>query len=77
MLDILKIDKNGKDIVQYKEEIHSKIEKVYEEVRYYGDLIRQKRESENRKEIINILLRWKIWYGYMHQRKKRNYQRNS
>jgi hypothetical protein len=49
MLDILKIDKNGKDIVQYKEEIHSKIEKVYEEVRYYGDLIRQKRESENRK----------------------------
>jgi hypothetical protein len=29
-LDILKIDKNSKDIVQYKEEMLSKIEKVYE-----------------------------------------------
>jgi hypothetical protein len=48
-LDILRIDTNGKDIVQYKEEILSKIEKVYEKVRYYGNLIKQKRESENRK----------------------------
>jgi hypothetical protein len=48
MVGILRIDKNGKDIIQYKEEMLLKIEKIYEKVRYYGDLIRQKKESENR-----------------------------
>jgi hypothetical protein len=75
-LDILRIDKNGKDVGQYKEEMLSKIEKVYEKVRYYGDLIRQKRESENRKRNHEHSFKMGIWCGYMHQRERRNCQRN-
>jgi hypothetical protein len=48
-LDILRIEKGEQDIGQYKQEMLANIEKVFQEVRYYGNIIRHKRENENRK----------------------------
>ena len=48
-LDDLRISEKGHNTEGYKEEMLEKIGKVYEEVRYYGDIIKHKRENENRK----------------------------
>jgi hypothetical protein len=64
-------------LIQYKEEMLAKIEKVYKEIKYYGDLIKQKKKSENRKRNHKHSFKIKDLVCYIHLEKRKNYQRNS
>jgi hypothetical protein len=47
MVGYLKINKKSTQSQKYKEELIKKIAKVYEEIRYYRNFIRQKRENNS------------------------------
>jgi hypothetical protein len=68
MVGYFKDRKRRQDIGQYKQEILANIEKIFQEVQYYEDIIKYKKKNENRKGIMNILLILEILFGYIHLR---------